>query len=326
MQCASPKSTYSYQWIESEFNRQNCKNIKHINELGNEEKIKLATHRVTNVVKLQPSSNISGVKLNPFDTVDVNGKKQLKFEAHGIRSAYFTLAFILQRAIAEKIDIDPEEIEVADISRATNGLGTITLSDTQANGSGFVNHLYQNFGEYVNSILNGKSNFFNRMLDSSHREKCQEACYDCLQVYRNMPYHGLLDWRLGITLLRLMTDEDYKAGSDGNLRYPELEDWKSYATMLRDTLVETAPGCEAINDCELPVIKLTIKNGNNTSKNDIVKYIFIVHPLWATDSSCKILAKACHQLGLKTSSENVYTLDTFNLARRLSYCIEQIML
>ena len=138
-----------------------------------------------------------------------------------------------------------------------------------------------------------------------------------------MHYHGLLDWRLGIALLRLMTDENYRVGTDGNFsgtdstKYYELNDWKQYAILLRDTYVETAPNCTAIDNCELPVIKMEV--------DKTIKYIFIVHPLWATDTSCKILAKACHQLGLKTSSDNVLTLDTFNLARRLSYCIEHVI-
>lgn len=317
------KGIYSYQWIAKEFDSKTCKNIARLEAIGNKETIKLATHKVTNVVKLKPATPISGVKLDPFESVFINNKPQVKFTAHGVRAAYFSLAFILQRAIAEKIDIDPEEIDVADINRLANGLGVISLSDSQPNGSGFVNHLYQNFDEYVDDILNGKSNFFNRMFSDNHRKNCQEACYECLQVYRNMHYHGLLDWRLGIALLRLMTDENYRVGTDGNFsgtdstKYYELNDWKQYATLLRDTYVETAPNCTAIDNCELPVIKMEV--------DKTIKYIFIVHPLWATDTSCKILAKACHQLGLKTSSDNVLTLDTFNLARRLSYCIEHII-
>lgn len=317
------KGIYSYQWIAKEFDNKTCKNIKGLEKIGSDEIIKLATHKVTNVIKLKPSGPISGVKLDPFESIFIDNKPHVKFTSHGVRAAYFSLAFILQRAIAEKIDIDPEEIEVADINRLANGLGVISLSDSQPNGSGFVNHLYENFDEYVDDILNGKSNFFNRMLSDNHIKNCKEACYECLQVYRNMHYHGLLDWRLGIALLRLMTDDNYKVGSDGNFignngtRYYELNDWMQYATMLRDTYVETAPNCTAIDNCDLPVIKMDMGGTE--------KYIFIVHPLWATDKSCKILAKACHQLGLKTSSDNVLTLDTFNLARRLSYCIEHVI-
>ena len=132
-----------------------------------------------------------------------------------------------------------------------------------------------------------------------------------------MHFHGLLDWRLGMALLRLMTNPEYKAGADENFDFPEINDWLEYATMLRDSLVESMPRCSIVHNNILPCVKFS-KGGND-------KYIFIIHPLWSPDHTCKIFAKACHEINMKTSSDNVLTLDTFNLARRLSYCIEQIL-
>ena len=313
---------YSYQWIYKNFleskDRNSILNANVIPDQDDEfEKIKLATHKVTNVVRIEPSTKISGIRLNPFQTIKEGDKIKTDPAAHGVRAAYYSLAFIIQRAIAAEIDVDPEEIEVAEISKSLDGLGRISLGDNQQNGSGFVSHLYENFDKYVENILDGKSNFFQRMLDSDHKKRCKEACYECLQVYRNMHFHGLLDWRLGIALLRLMTNPEYKAGGDENFDFPEINDWLEYATILRDSLVESMPRCSIVHNNILPCVKFS-KGGND-------KYIFVIHPLWSPDHTCKIFAKACHELGLKTSSDNVMTLDTFNLARRLSYCIEQIL-
>ena len=319
----SEDKVYSYQWIYKDFLLSKERNSivqPHPVIPSDEteyEKIKLATHKVTNVVRIEPSTKICGIKLNPFQTIKEGDKIKTDPAAHGVRAAYYSLAFIIQRAIAAEIDVDPEEIEVAEISKSMNGLGRISLGDNQQNGSGFVSHLYENFDKYVDNILGGKSSFFQRMLDSNHKKRCKEACYECLQVYRNMHFHGLLDWRLGMALLRLMTDPEYKAGADGNFDYPEVNDWLEYATMLRDTLVESMPRCSVVKNSILPCVKFS-KGGND-------KYIFILHPLWSPDHTCKIFAKACHEINMKTSSDNVMTLDTFNLARRLSYCIEQIL-
>lgn len=316
-------NVFSYQWLSKEFiESRERSNISFKNEVlppaaGSYETIKLATHKVTNVFKIQPESSISGVRMDPFRTEQINGKYYIEFSTQGVRAAYYSLAFILQRAMAARLDVDPEEIEVAEITRSSDGLGILSLGDQQQNGSGFVSHLFDNFADYVDDILNGRSDFFASIWDVNHRHNCKEACYECLQVYRNMQYHGLLDWRLGMALLRLMTDNTYKAGSDGNFNSLELQDWIEYATTLRDTIADSFTGATKVDGLSLPALKFT--------RGGIEKHVFIVHPLWNTDSSCKVLAQACHQIGLKTSDPNVLTIDTFNLARRVSACIERIL-
>ena len=63
------------------------------------------------------------------------------------------------------------------------------------------------------------------------------ACYDCLKVYRNMTYHGLLDWRLAITYLKVLFDPDYRAGLNGDFSGSELSDWLETAARLRDSFI-----------------------------------------------------------------------------------------
>jgi hypothetical protein len=40
-------------------------------------------------------------------------------------------------------------------------------------------------------------------------EPCDSACYKCLKDYRNMAYHGLLDWRLAADMLTLLRGGEF---------------------------------------------------------------------------------------------------------------------
>jgi hypothetical protein len=79
----------------------------------------------------------------------------------------------------------------------------VFLSDSLANGAGYCTHL-------------GQPDEFSALLDAAHDwsvqldvhgpagKTCDSACYDCLKDYRNMHYHGLLDWRLAVDLLDIL--------------------------------------------------------------------------------------------------------------------------
>ena len=177
-----------------------------------------------------------------------------------------------------------------------------------------------NFDEYINRILNAQDEFFEKMFSDSHRAACESTCYECLSNYNNMPYHGLLDWRLGIALFRVMTDENYKVGLDGNFDYPELKDWPSMANHLLDDLNKSFYG----GQYKLGLIKNIpyLKSGDE-------KYLFAVHPLWETtlphtqggysNRKNRILAEICHR-DLHIDFNDIATIDTFNLVRRLAAC------
>jgi len=274
------------------------------------EKIRLAAHKITNVIKLSPNHSIEGIKLNPFEFD--NTTKKLKFETQGVRAAYYSLSFILQRAIASNLDVDPREIDVVE-PITLDGRGQVTLADEQVNGSGFVVDLFDKFEDYVQRILGGADPFFSRMLSADHSKVCDSSCYECLSNYSNMPYHGLLDWRLGIALFRLMVDAEYKVGLNGNFDYPELIDWKKQAFGLISTLKQSFDmKCEIHNEGSLPYMKFP---------DD--KFVFAVHPLWTTDNLNIYLSRAIRNAGARR--EKVVTVDTFNLVRRLGTCYEYIL-
>lgn len=284
---------------------------------SNEESIYLAAQKITNVIKLTPKHPIRGVQLNPLLFDQDTGK--LHFAGQGVRSAYYSLSFILQRAIAAQLDVDPREIDIVDPVKVEL-FGQIVLADEQVSGSGFVVDFFEHFDDYSKRILEGKEIFFEKMFSSHHMEVCDSTCYECLSTYNNMPYHGLLDWRLGISLLRLLTDKEYKVGLDGNFNYPELQGW----TIMSEKLLVDLNKCFFGGRYEVGIINHIpfIKSLNN-------KYLFAIHPLWETNlpgaigdysNSCNhLLSEICNEhFGI--SSNDVATIDTFNLVRRLGAC------
>lgn len=285
---------------------------------GNNESIRLASRKNTNVFKLEVSP-VDGLALNPYKT---NNDRHLDFWSQGVRSAYYSLSFILQRAVASKLDIDPVEVEVVKLMPSPNNTGVICLADEKINGAGFVEDLYIHFDDYANNrILQGADSFFEHMLSSQHQADCDSACYSCLQVYRNMPYHGLLDWRLGIALLRIIVDQNFNCGTDYQFTEPELVGWPNMAHQLIENL-RNIFYAEWIIDDHRGVPFIHDGNGN---------VIVATHPLWNSDFNEPQTSRFLAQLkrGIKNQIgrdiQSIKSCDTFNLSRRLTSCYEHLL-
>jgi len=124
-----------------------------------------------------------------------------------------------------------------------------------------------------------------------------------------MNYHGLLDWRLGISMLRVLANSNFSCGLDGNFATPELEKWLETATNLRDTF------CSSFNSC-------SPQEFDKLSGFDIgSKSIIIVHPLWKLDNPIGLLADA---IATVDPTREIKYLDTFNLLRRPSWCYQSL--
>ena len=138
-----------------------------------------------------------------------------------------------------------------------------------------------------------------------------------------MPYHGLLDWRLGIALFRIMVDATYKAGADGNFDYPELKGWQNAA---RDRLVALNEGFFSSKPFKLEITSTGIPFLYDP--DGARKPIFAAHPLWKGVRETAVLADALLEAEFLTnttlSEDGVVVIDTFNLLRRTSNCYEYI--
>jgi len=284
-----------------------------------EERFALSSEKNTEIVTLRPRNVNHAINLDMFDT-------QNKIGHAGIRSAYYSAAFILQRMLADQEDIDPYEIEIADIQKFVeddNKVGEIILTDELPNGSGFVRRLYESIDEYIENVIDHeyKESYIGIIKSEEHLENCKDACYTCLKIYRNMNYHGLLDWRLGISLIRVLSDPDYSLGAeDGDFSsFYELKDFITYNHLLAHHFAESFR-LEKIDTYEdLPIIK---------TANDL--FILVVNPLW----NCNIRDGSIDspedtwlterivdiQQQFDCGEEQIRLIDSFNLKRRPGWC------
>lgn len=299
----------------------------------------LAINKKTEILKLYPLSIPPELNLDHIIKMNPNFSER---QCIGVRAGFYSAAFLLQRVLADKLDVDPTEIEIADITRKEivdiiqKNVAEIILTDELPNGSGFVRRLYEEFEEMLNEALAPKSidTYIKRIHSEEHEGRCFDACYDCLKVYRNMNWHSLLDWRLGLGILRIFKDKNYKSGADGVFEEIEIKNWLTFAITLRDQFVESFfvkegnPKSEYIIDFNgLPAIKHgSLRNGRR-------KIILIVHPFWKLenpeeDAWYTDRISEAHEYILSKGGnveQDFECLDTFNLQRRIGWCFEKIM-
>jgi hypothetical protein len=120
------------------------------------------------------------------------------------RAAWYSFGFLIRDIAASMLDVDRQEMQIGLRTRPGAGAyGTETeifLADRLENGAGYATYL-------------GREDVFAYLLERCIEEKprleqhgtpqCDSSCYDCLRDYSNMPYHGLLDWRLAMDMVRL---------------------------------------------------------------------------------------------------------------------------
>jgi Lhr-like helicase len=290
------------QWIDIRYQNDPSFNFTAAGQL---ERIAIASPKTTDVVRLRPAEAPQGLTLDPLKSFG------------GVKAAYYSAAFILRTLAAEQVDTDPEEFDVSNVrqvelpSRAK--MGEIVLSDHLANGSGFVRWIYDHLGSLLHDALEPDApsdTFIGDMISQKHRS-CDSSCYDCLRQYRNMAFHGLLDWRLGLTLLRALRSNEFVAGLDNDFSTPDLANWPQLAQNRRDNFC-SAFGLEPAQFGALPGIVA----------GDL--RILVVHPLWDTFSPQGLLAEALAEAESGLGFEQLAYLDTFNLLRRESWSYQSL--
>lgn len=307
-------TTFENQWIASNFINPQLGDIQRI---GSEETISLASCKITEVFRIEPKQLHLNLDINPFDTIDL-------FKASSSKGAFYSAAFLLQRTLADDLDIDPEEIEIAAIDSIelpeVNGItgrksASIVLVDELPNGSGFIEQLYSNFDKYAKKCINpDKNDNYNFSIITN--QECMDSSYTDLKNYRNMNFHPLLDWRLGVGLIRVLYDENYQSGlKHGDYEFPELKNWLVFAKGLAENMEKDFENIEIKTFGELYGFCIS----------DIYNVI-IVHPFWnytthQPNEESNILTSAMENAGL----ENLFFIDTFNLHRRPGWCYGELI-
>jgi hypothetical protein len=266
------------------------------------EDIAIAAPKTTDVLRIRPASVSRGLTLDPLAS------------RGAVKAAFYSAAFIMRSLAAEMLDTDPEEFDVSNVRQveldSADKVGEIVLSDHLANGAGFVAWMQEHWQQILTTATGTNEpprTFIGELTSQAHRVACDSSGYDCLRQYRNMSYHGLLDWRLGLSLIRSLSSELFVAGLDGNFGLPDLNGWIAFAAERRAAFCATF-GCTPRDFGPLPGFEI---GGMQ---------VIIVHPLWDTHSPHGLLAQACAQ----ASPGSLKHLDTFNLLRRESWCYQSL--
>lgn len=304
--------TLSHQWIDERYqNIRGDDNVLFTAETAQTDSFALAAPKVTDVLRIRPHS------VHPSLCLDLIPRNQLG-QAAAVKAAYYSAAFILRSVVAEDLDIDPEEIDISTVRAIELDDGThageIIVNDHLENGAGFTAWLSQedNWRRVLDTITGAEHDedtFIEKLLSAEHANACQSACYDCLCLYRNMSYHSLLDWRLGMSILRILADPAYVCGVNADFSSPELTGWLEFSGSLCTTFCQSFQSCEPAEFGPL--------HGWNIAGQSVI----LTHPLWNTDQPDGILAEARASLG---ADAPVCIVDTFNLHRRMSWVYQRL--
>ena len=234
---------------------------------NNQERIMLGTKKVTDVICLSLDINRIPRCLN----LQVNDDNR-----SAIIAAFYSAATLIQRTFADKIDIAPEEIEVSEVKiDPVTHLPSVYLSDKAANGAGFVSMLSKNLNLILNDIVsdNPTSKFVKSIRE--HHSVCETSCPKCLNTFYNRGLHHVLDWRLGMDVIKLMVDSSYTMGYN-NLSDTPYGDLAIILNKLGERVQKAHPAGDVI---------YTSNNGSDwrtgfftTMPGDRVEHL--VHPLW----------------------------------------------
>ena len=281
----------------------------------------LGARKTTNIFRLFPEELNRSLDINPFHPHPLGKGKKVSS-----KGAFHSAAFILQRCLADHLDVSPEEIELAAITEHSleddteRSTGKIILSDELPNGSGFVECLFNDVDYFFSMVLNPKEGqrFAKSFINEEHAKTCKTSCYKDLQNYRNLNYHGILDWRLGVGLIRVFSDSNYVSGLDNDWSSIEIRDWpemalklaKEFADSIDKRILQNSDSLLVHNG--IPIISFKSIN------------IVVVHPFWNHIGGHYPEKNSLTEVvSIATAPERIFFVDTFNLIRRMSWSYQE---
>lgn len=163
---------------------------------GNAARVALVSRRKTDVLLINIDQWQDGIFADP---TTVEG-----------RAAWYSFSFWLRTAAGAHLDVDPQELQAGFRSLPGEAnypvIGQAFLSDQLENGAGYCRFLGQ-ATEYIQLLAQADPSVPNSIAEkwllSNEHSGCDTSCNLCLRDFYNLPYHGLLDWRLALDMARL---------------------------------------------------------------------------------------------------------------------------
>jgi Lhr-like helicase len=308
-----------------------------------DKEIGLVAPKTTNVLTFRVDKVPLGIEVSPTKRLSTAAGNQAELLVQpGVNSALNSAVFLIRSVAADILDIDAEEFDICHVRRASLGCdttgterfsGEFVIADHLANGSGFTRWLNENLADKVigkiiratDAVTKGETltlemhgEFLCRLLDESHRHKCDWSCYSCLRNFRNMRFHPLLDWRLAISMIRILASSNEQVGLDGNWNKIELEGWKE---VVRDKALD--PFLKGFDQLANKPFEL-IEGVECPSFRYGRQAVIVRHPLWDTTGPEGLFAESLVTLEATVGQKNVLTVDSFDMLRRPSWVFQQL--
>jgi hypothetical protein len=187
------------------------------------------------------------------------------------RAAWYSFGFLVRRAAAVTLDVSDSELDVGlqpvpdpRVPFAPPS-ARIFISDTLENGAGYSTHLGKpRVFEKLLRFIAGEvdpAKFHGPLIADRHERTCATSCR-CLREFNNMAYHPVLDWRLGMDMVRLALQDS--APIDLTYDY-----WQTLVDRTAD------PYFVGLN------LTPTVLGGLPAGiRDDTKEAVILVHPLW----------------------------------------------
>lgn len=289
-------------------------------QLSRVNRIWLAAPKTTDALYIAPTMVPTGLSVErvvgarALDGLDGNQVLEA-LSATAVRAAALSATFVLVNRAALELDVDPEEFDVIEprLFRPTGGTAVPVLqfADHLVNGAGFCAALGQTdpgtgtplIASLLRSTIFDESEYpLNEFTRNDHERTCEQSCYRCLLRYRNQPYHGLLDWRLGLSFLQVLDDAAYRCGLDGDFTRHALRTWPEVVRRDVRRLERQFAGLQTRPLGRLWGIKF----------DGATRWAIVGHPLWDPTAIEGVLLAAAEAL----AGQPFVVVDSFNLARR----------
>lgn len=281
------------------------------------QKVKLFSRKRTDAISLGMLNIANGLSMDRIGPRQRSGTN--------LRAAAISATHLLVQRAAFALDIAPEEFEPLE-PRLRDGKPILQIADMLVNGAGFCRRLTETGNneplivELIYSMLNDVEDpIVASFFDEKHRKECGRSCYRCIQRYGNRGYHGLLDWRLGLSFLRCLFDSEHRVGLDGSFeRYPELKDWPELARQAAQDIQRLDPNKRTVvyyGSLQLPVV---LHNADSVNPEAFI----IVHPFW--DIVDNMASEIQETRSLIDQKFSIRFIDTFETSRRLMGAFEYV--
>ena len=227
--------------------------------LQNETKYAFVASKTTGVLTLSVDKTPKNINLSPIFETNTN--------SYAVRAAFLSWGYLTRKAISSYLDIDSSELNVGFYIVPQTKKAEIFFVENLENGAGYCNFLsgrrYSNIPmDAIIAPLSEGGAIYEQLTSREHQDGCTSSCYDCIRDYSNQNVHSILDWRMGLDISRLASNEN--ARIDFSVSY-----WSDYiSSTIKNMLINNQYTVED----KLGTLVGIDPYGDN--------YI-LVHPLWS---------------------------------------------